>query len=163
MLGRAKSHISICDPMGAQNLEVPNWPNLEEIFVFWHHWPFSGTVWSLNPNFDTESLKFMVNFQCYPPFMGSNANFRKNRSGFDFGKIRKIKKIENWAWTGLWSNGIGRALGDPKLEIKNSGFEAPGPPWAPRGPKFKGLYLKVPPRFDDSRVSTIPLKRVNYL
>ena len=43
--------------MGAQNLEVPNWPNLEEIFMFWHHWAFSGTVWSLNPNFDTEIRK----------------------------------------------------------------------------------------------------------
>ena len=75
-------------------------------------------------------------FNATPPFMGSNANFRKNRSGFDFGKIRKIKKIENWAWTGLWSNGIGRALGDPKLDIKNSGFEAPGPLWSPLGPQI---------------------------
>ena len=45
------------DERGARMLEVPNWPNLEEIFVFWHHWPFSGTVWSLNPNFDTEIRK----------------------------------------------------------------------------------------------------------
>ena len=42
------------DERGARMLEVPNWPNLEDGLLFWHHLPFSGTVWSLNPNFDTE-------------------------------------------------------------------------------------------------------------
>ena len=55
---------------------------------------------------------------------------------------------------------MGPSLGDPKLDIKNSGFEAPGPLWGPWGPKYKSLYLKVPPRFDYSLVSTIPLNTV---
>ena len=28
--------------------------------MFWHQWPFSGTVWNLNPKFDTEILKFIL-------------------------------------------------------------------------------------------------------
>ena len=49
--------------LGAQMLEVPNWQNLEDFLFFWHHLAFSGTVWSLNPNFDTEFRRLFFGFR----------------------------------------------------------------------------------------------------
>ena len=77
----------------ARMLLVPNSQILKGISMFWHHWPFSGTVWNLNPNFDTEIFKFMVKFQRQGRAMGSNANFKKIRSGFDFFGFWKLR---NW-------------------------------------------------------------------
>ena len=59
--------------LGAPMLQVPNWPNLKEILLFWHHLPFSGAVWSLSPNFDTEFRSLFL-FVSQGRVMGSNAN-----------------------------------------------------------------------------------------
>ena len=65
--------------LGARMLEVPNWPNFKEFFVFWHHWPFSGTVWSLNPNFDTEIRKLRPT----KPISGPSYGLKRKKRGME--------------------------------------------------------------------------------
>ena len=42
-----------------RKLQLANRQTLREKSMFGHHWPFSGTIWSINPNFDTEIRNFM--------------------------------------------------------------------------------------------------------
>ena len=46
--------------MEGKSREFLNWQTLRENSIFGDHSPFSGTIWSLNPNFDTEIRNFIV-------------------------------------------------------------------------------------------------------
>ena len=135
-------------------LEVPNWPYLKEISIFWHHLPFSGTVWNLNPNFDTEFLRLFFFFWFQGRVMGSNANSLKKikirkyivSRGYFFstfigsknGSIRPFKPINR-----------GRHTHVPRSEL-NSDRDT----WVCR-PRFIGLNGRIGPFFDPIKVESV--------